>query len=68
MDSNDPLKHDPQVQQLDAEVTRLVARVEQLRVELGQAEEQLRQYRAKDMAARRTVITGETTGDRQTGT
>ncbi len=68
MDSNDPLKHDPQVQQLDAEVTRLVARVEQLRVELGQAEEELRQYRAQDMAARRAVITGETRNNLQRGT
>lgn len=63
MDSNDPLEHDTEVQQLDAEVSRLVARVEQLRIELGQAEEELRQHRAKDMAARRAVITRETTGD-----
>jgi uncharacterized membrane protein YjjP (DUF1212 family) len=60
MDSNDALKDDPQVQQLDAEVARLVARVEHLRMELGQAEEELRQYRTKDMEARRAVITRAT--------
>jgi hypothetical protein len=54
METTDPLERDPQVQQLDAEVARLVARVEQLRVELGQAEEELRAYRAKDMEARRS--------------
>ncbi len=59
MDINDPLEYDRQVQQLDAEVARLVARVEQLKVELAQAEEELRRYRAKDMAARRAAITGE---------
>jgi hypothetical protein len=59
MDSTDPLKRDPQVQQLDAEMARLVARVEHLRAELGQAEEELRAYRVKDMEARRAVITGE---------
>ena len=63
MHSNDSLEHDPQVQQLDAEVARLVARVEQLRVELGQAEEELRHYREKDQEARRTVITRTTSGE-----
>lgn len=66
MDSNDALEHDPQVQQLDAEVTRLVARVEQLKIELGQAEEELRQYRAKDMEARRAVITRATKAEERT--
>ena len=64
MDSNNPLEQDHQVQQLDEEVARLVARVEQIKVELAQAEEELRHYRAKDMAARRAAITGETTGER----
>ncbi len=59
MDSNDPLERDRQVQQLDAEVARLVGGVEQLRGELAQAEEELRHYRAQDMAARRAAITGE---------
>jgi serine/threonine protein kinase HipA of HipAB toxin-antitoxin module len=57
MNSGDALAHDPQVQQLDAVMERLVARVEQLRIELGQAEEELRHYREKDMEARRAVIT-----------
>jgi phage shock protein A len=61
MNSKDALEHDPHVQELDAEVERLVARVEQLKVELGEAEEELRQYRAKDMEARRAVIMRATT-------
>lgn len=64
MDSNDALEHDPQVQQLDAEVARLVARVEQLRTELGQAEEELRLYREKDMEARRAVVIRTTNDER----
>jgi len=44
-------------------VARLVARVEQLRGELAQAEEELRHYRAQDMAARRAAITGEQQAD-----
>jgi chromosome segregation ATPase len=66
MDSNDALNHDPQVQQLDAEVSRLLARVEQLRTELGQAEEELRLYREKDMEARRAVVIRTTSDDHPT--
>lgn len=66
MDHSDSLEDDPRIQQFDAEVARLVARVERLRVELGQAEEELRSYQVKDMEARRAVITGEARPDPHT--
>jgi phage shock protein A len=59
MERTGGLTHDPQVQELDAEVARLAARVEQLRAELGQAEAELHDYQQRDMAARRAAITGE---------
>jgi len=34
-------------------------------VELAQAEEQLRQRRAEDMAARRAVVSGETSSEQK---
>lgn len=61
MDSASPVEQDAQVQQSDAELDRLVARVEGLRAELGQAEEELRQLQTKNMQARRAAITGEPT-------
>ncbi len=54
------------VRQLDAEVERLVAKVEALRTELARAEEELRQRRAEDMEARRTVVSGETSSEQKT--
>lgn len=59
MHSSDPLEHDDHVQERDAGMARLVARVEQLRVELAQAEAELRAYQLEDMEARRATITGE---------
>ena len=61
MDGNSGVAHDPQVQQLDAQVARLAARAEQLRDELAQVEAELRDYQQRDMAARRAAITGEAT-------
>ena len=58
MERNSGVAHDPQVQELDAEVARLVARVEQIRADLAQAEAELRDYQARDMAARRAALTG----------
>ena len=66
MDGNPALEHNPQVHQFDGEIDRLVARVEQLRAELGQAEEELRAYQDKEMEARRTALTGEARPEPQT--
>lgn len=59
MDSRNALDQDPRVQQLDDEVARLVAKVDHLKAELHQAEEELRQRRAEDMEARRAVVASE---------
>ncbi len=67
MDSNRPLEHERHVQERDTELARLVARVEQIRGELAQAEAELRAYQLKDMEARRTAITGEPMAPDMTG-
>ncbi len=54
------------VQRLDAEMARLIAKIEQLKADLLQAEEELEQRRSEDMAARRAVIVRETAGDGST--
>ncbi len=51
------------VQQLDAEMARLVAQVEQLKAELQQAEQASHDCREQDMAARRALITRATAGE-----
>ncbi len=67
MDGNGSLEHDRQVQERDTELARLVARVEQIRDELAQAEAELRAYQLKDMEARRAAITGEPMAPDMTG-
>ena len=51
------------VQQLDAELARLLAQVERLKAELQQAEQALHDCREQDMAARRALITRATGGN-----
>ncbi len=51
------------VQQLDAEMARLLAQVEHLKAELQQAEQALHDCREQDMAARRALITRATGGN-----
>ncbi len=67
MDRTDPLEHDRQVQERDAALARLVARVEQIRDELAQAEAELRAFQLEDMEARRAAITGEPMAPDMTG-
>lgn len=59
MDSTGYVEPDHHVQGPDAELARLVARVEQIRGELALAEAELRAYQLQDMEARRAAITGE---------
>lgn len=65
MDNKSALDRDPRVQQLDDEVAQLVEKVDRLKVELHQAEEELRQRRIEDMEARRTVVASEPIPDNQ---
>ncbi len=67
MDSTDPLEHDRHMQERDAELARLGARVEQIRDELAQAEAELRAFQLEDMEARRAAITGEPMAPDMTG-
>ncbi len=53
MDSTGHVEPDPYMQERDAELARLVARVEQIRGELALAEAELRAYQLQDMEARR---------------
>ena len=67
MNRNDPREHDPSLQEREAELARLVARVEQIRDELARAEAELRAFQLQDMEARRAAITGEPLAPDRTG-